>query len=253
MRGRNVIALGVSALLHLSVPTWLFLSGSKVVPAPAAKPVPLTLNMFKPAPPPKVVEQVVEPVVIAKVEPTPKPKPKVKPKPKPKPKFTQKPKPKPIPEPEPVIEPMIEPIADEVIEVEIMEPQIVRQQPEFVPPQTTQLAPAQQQPPQPAIDPNKLALIESSYQSRLRDLIEAKKTYPRRAKRLGREGMATVTFVVLPDGTIEEVQLKQGSGTKVLDQAAMKTILSLSGAIPFPNEIKRSRWVFTIPIAYDLI
>ena len=254
MRRHNVFALGVSVLLHLGVPALVvFTVGSKVVPLPAVKPVPLSLNMFKQAPPPKVVEQVNKPVAVAvaKVEPPPpKPKPKVKLRPKPKPKLTQKPKPVPEPESEP--EPQIEPIVDEVIEAEVIEPQIVVVQPEVVP-IATPPAQAQRQPPQSTMDPSKLALIEASYQSRLRELIEAKKTYPRRAKRMGREGMATVSFVVLADGTIEAVELREGSGTKVLDQAAMNTIISLSGILPFPSEINRSRWVFTIPIAYDLL
>ncbi len=243
----NFTGLGIALLMHLSVPAILFLSGSQAATPAVAQAVPVSLSMFKPAPPPAVVA----PVVVAKVEPPPpKPKPQVKPKPKPKPKIKNKPKPKPIPEPE--IEPVVEQQPVEEIET------IVEYQPQQVAiaaPAPTPVAPELSAPPpaQPSFDPGKLALIEASYQSQLRQLIEAKKTYPRRAKRLGREGKVFVSFVVYPDGTIETVELKEGSGVKILDQAAIKTILSISGVLPFPNEINRDRWTFTVPISYELL
>lgn len=238
MPRHNITALGISTFLHLGLPALFFIVGSSAATPPVAKTVPISLSMFKPAPPPVVVE----PVVVAKVEPPPKPEVKPKPKPKPKAKPKPKPKPKKKPKPEPVVE--HEP-------VEYIEP--IVQQP---PVQVAKIAPAPvaaPAPTQPAFDPGKLALIEASYQSRLRQLIDEKKTYPRRAKRLGREGKVYVSFVVLPDGTIQEVTLREGSGVKILDQAAIKAILAVSGALPFPTEVKRHRWTFTVPISYELL
>ena len=273
MHRHNFAALGISVLLHLGLPALIFFSGSQAATPPTVKTLPVSLTMFKPAPTPPPV--VVEPVVVAKVEPPPKPKPKVKAKPKPKPKVKPKPKPKPKvkpkpkpkpkpkvkPKPEPEPEPIIEPIVEQEIEppIEYQEPPIEYQAPQVAvvtpaPAPVTAVPPVTANPPaQPDFDPGKLALIEASYQTRLRQLIESKKKYPRRAKRLGHQGKVYVSFVVLPDGTIEQVELKEGSGANILDHAAMKTIISLSGTLPFPDEIKRQRWIFTIPISYELL
>ena len=272
MHRHNFAALGISVLLHLGLPALIFFSGSQAATPPTVKTLPVSLTMFKPAPTPPPV--VVEPVVVAKVEPPPKPKPKVKAKPKPKPKpkvkakpkpkpkpktkIRKKPKPKPKPLPEPVIEPIVEQTPVEEIEppIEYQAPQVavVTPAPAPAPAPVTAVPPVTANPPaQPDFDPGKLALIEASYQTRLRQLIESKKKYPRRAKRLGHQGKVYVSFVVLPDGTIEQVELKEGSGANILDHAAMKTIISLSGTLPFPDEIKRQRWIFTIPISYELL
>ncbi len=246
MRHHNYTGLGIALALHISIPAVIFLSGGQAAPppVPATQVLPISLSMFKPPPP---APPVVEPVVVAKVEPPPKPKPKpkVKPKPKEKPKVKpkEKPKPKPPPTPEPVV--VQEPI-EEVTPLQEFTPPVQPQ-----PVAVAKSAPVA--PSQPAFDPGKLALIESNYRSQLRQLIESKKQYPRRAKQLGREGRVYVTFVVLPDGTIEDIKIKEGSGTKILDKAAIKTILSVSGKLPFPAEIGRGRWTFTLPIAYELL
>jgi protein TonB len=130
-------------------------------------------------------------------EPVPKPKPKPKPKPEPKPK--PKPKPKPEPKPEPPPKPI--------------EPEVV----------------------QPQEDPGKALMaadaerMRQTYLSQIIQRVEAKKHYPRMARRRGLEGTAEISFVVDASGRIQS--LRVNCKQKILRSAALKAV---ERAAPFP-------------------
>ncbi len=100
--------------------------------------------------------------------------------------------------------------------------------------------------------PGQTARNSRDYQSNLIRLIERHKYYPLYARRKGLEGTSTVAFTVSRSGKIAGISLARSSGTTLLDQAALQTIRRIGQAPPFPDEIKRQRWRFAIPIAYNL-
>ena len=104
----------------------------------------------------------------------------------------------------------------------------------------------------PPVDSGLIEHLEARYKARLKAAIEAHKRYPRRARRLGQQGQIIVRFVVDHNGVINAVEVVQSSGFKRLDQAAIETIRSISGQLPFPEEIPRKHWTFRIPITYRL-
>lgn len=105
-------------------------------------------------------------------------------------------------------------------------------------------------PPKPAQRNNKKA--EQQYKSRLHHLIAKQKKYPARAKRRHEEGTVTISFVIYADGSINNLKVVQSSGSQILDQAALRAIKKISNRLPFPTEINRKQWQFTLPLVYHL-
>ena len=93
---------------------------------------------------------------------------------------------------------------------------------------------------------------EAAYRSRLQALIAARKQYPRMAEKEEAEGVASVAFVVLPNGTISGARIARSAGNQWLDQAALQAVRAVSGALPFPPDIHKSQWPFTINVNFAL-
>jgi protein TonB len=108
------------------------------------------------------------------------------------------------------------------------------------------------QAPKPALNSAKIAHIESVYKARLRQLIVANKRYPKRAKRRRQQGTVRVSFVVYANGIIKNIRAVNSSGHIILDKAAISSIEKISGKLPFPPDLKRTQWVITVPVAYQL-
>lgn len=58
----------------------------------------------------------------------------------------------------------------------------------------------------------------------LHHAIEKYKSYPMSAMQLEREGQVTISFILHPNGRIENLTLEQTSGTRELDQAALHAV-----------------------------
>ena len=58
-----------------------------------------------------------------------------------------------------------------------------------------------------------------------------------------------VSFVVLRDGTIEQIQISEPSGTKVLDEVALRTIQRVGKAIPIPPNYPKDR----LKVGYEFV
>ncbi|MCK5877632.1 MAG: TonB family protein, partial [Candidatus Marithrix sp.] len=99
---------------------------------------------------------------------------------------------------------------------------------------------------------NKAKEAERNYRKKLNRLIAQKKTYPRKAKRMGQQGVVRVSFVVLNNGKIRNIKITKSSGSRSLDKAAKKLIQKISGLLPFSKSIKRKQWQFHININYRL-
>lgn len=163
-------------------------------------------------------------------KPKPKPKPVLKPKPKPRPKPVLKPKPipKPIVEPEPIIE-----------EQKVQKPDEVEPELEPVVEQQTLCV-------------EELEVIKAQYIKEVKSKIEQKKYYPKKAKRLKREGIVEVRFTIAKDGSVKDVELTNPSRYKSLNKGALKTLKSVGKFKPIPDELKLEEWEIIVPIEYRL-
>lgn len=65
----------------------------------------------------------------------------------------------------------------------------------------------------------------------IRNKIERAKFYPLMAKRQNIEGAPLVEFQIQSDGSVQDIRLKQTSGSEILDEAALQTVRQ---AVPFP-------------------
>lgn len=234
----HATAFLISALIHLGLLA-LVLTGVAQLPSDDLQEtrLALSLQMFQPPPPPEQVETpeappepVIEPEPVEVEPPPPEPTP-VEPPPEPKP--VPKPKPKPVPKPKPPPQPVerIQPVTPP-------------------PPPVARVAVAS--PPPAAVDSGLVRRIEDEYKTALREAIEANKGYPRRAVRLRQEGEAVVGFTIGRDGAISELRIVDGTGSALLDRAALEAVRKVDGTLPFPDEIERSAWDFTLPITYGL-
>ncbi len=80
--------------------------------------------------------------------------------------------------------------------------------------------------------------IHRTYIQNLYTHLERNKHYPMLARKMGIEGQVNVSFHVMRDGTIENVQLVGPCGSEVLNQAAIKTVKKASGQWPLPSSIR---------------
>lgn len=253
MKG-HLTGFGISALLHgallLAVlPLLLWQNKSELL---TDQPLTLSLAQFQAAPPTPPAPVLPEPVVpppVSKPAPQPKPEPKpvAKPKPVEKPKPVKKPvaKPQPVPprEPPPTTEPPSEPAPlAAVAPTTLSAPHPVRQAAASAP----KLAPVA-----PAPAANNTA-AEAAYRQKLQSLIAARKQYPRMAEKAEVEGTVTVSFTVLPNGSIIGARVSQSSGNEWLDKAAVQAVNATSGALPFPADIHKARWDFVLKVNFKL-
>ncbi|MBT8116401.1 MAG: TonB family protein [Gammaproteobacteria bacterium] len=58
--------------------------------------------------------------------------------------------------------------------------------------------------------------------------LQARFTYPRRARVQGWEGTVTVSLRIMPDGHLSEIRLADSSGVPLLDRAALRSLASIS-------------------------
>ena len=261
MKG-HLTGFGVSALLHGTVllAALPLLLWQNKLSLPEEQPLTLSLAQFQPAPPlpePVPPEPIAPPPVAQPEPPPPKPEPKpvVKPKPvdKPKPpeKPIEKPKPKPKPEkpreqpePKPDIAPQPAPVKEIVPPAPVVAP---RPAPVLAPaPRPVQRVAASATP----VENN--AALEAAYRQKLQSLIAARKQYPRMAEKAEVEGTVTVSFTVLPNGTITGARVSQSSGNEWLDKAAVQAVIATSGALPFPAGIHKARWDFALKVNFKL-
>jgi protein TonB len=81
----------------------------------------------------------------------------------------------------------------------------------------------------------------------IRDLIQKNITYPMFARHMGWQGKVTVSFLILSDGRISDIKVKQSSGKDILDKNAVETVKRAS---PFPPPPVKAE--ITVPVVYAL-
>ncbi len=235
-----LLATGVVILLHASV--WYIARQLPTKPLPEPESEPVVIEIVKPLPkeePPKVIEpEVIKP----KIPPITK-KPEIPPvveKPQPvkkvveQPKPVQKTTPAPTPTPKVVEQPVVEPVISENVRP--------------VPVPAPQPAPA----PAPVVAaPVEQNLPVTEAKGYAGYLSNPAPDYPEIALDRGWEGSVVLRVNVSASGSPISVSVKQGSGRKVLDDAAIRTVKrwkfspALRGSTPIEG------WV-DVPIDYRL-
>ena len=266
MKG-HLTGFGLSAVLHAAVllvaMPWLLWQDKLSAPDVPVEPVTLALAQFV-APPPEPAPLAPVTPAPAEVEAPPPPLPKPEPKPEP-PKPVAKPKPKPVEKPKPPEKPKPKPekkrekpTEKKPVTTSPSEPQrepapVTRPPIRSSPPVAA--APARQAvrqstaPPAQATD-NRAA--EAAYKARLQSLIATRKKYPRMAEKAEVQGSVGVSFTVMPNGAISGVRVTKSSGNDWLDQAAVQAVNATSGALPFPSDIRKAQWAFSLTVNFKL-
>lgn len=246
----HLTGFGVSALVHVGVllaSLPLLLWQDKLGQVEERQPVQLSLAQFVPAPPPPTEPPASPPVA------EPPPKPVEQPKPKPEPKPVEKPKPKLIKKPKAEKKPVEKPPTAPKAKPQPPKPQPVSRP---APPPATPAVSRPGAPPAPKATPpaqaadNKAA--EAAYKARLQNLIASRKQYPRMAEKAEVEGSVVVAFTVKPNGTITGARVSKSSGNNWLDKAAVQAVNAASGALPFPPEIRKPQWAFSLTVNFRL-
>jgi len=83
--------------------------------------------------------------------------------------------------------------------------------------------------------------------SHIRDAVQREIAYPATARRMGWEGKVVVAFLLLPDGSVRDVRVVEGSGHAALDRGAIDAVRNAS---PFPRS-QAGAEVIT-PVVYRL-
>ncbi|MGF1645250.1 MAG: energy transducer TonB [Thiotrichales bacterium] len=243
---RHLPALATSATLHLALAAFV-LAATQLVEQeapPREEPLRVSLSMFAPPPavevaPPPRVELPPEPILAPAPEPPPVPRNVARPEPKPEPK----PPPK-----------RAAPRRETTPTAPAPEISTQTPPPVYAPaPQPAPIAEPRSTPaPTPATDSAEQRRIEEAYKSTLRAALEAGKRYPSQARRLRHEGEVVLGFTLHRNGTIGSLRIVNSSGSDFLDEAALEAVRGVDGRLPFPVELARQNWTFTIPLNYSL-
>ncbi len=170
--------------------------------------------------------------------PPPKPPP---PKPKPEP-----PKPKP-PEPPPKPQKVVVPQQELPVQKTESTPEEPPPVPEEIPrvqeaqPQTTAAAPG-------ALSKK----VDYSYYQLILDRLDRLKRYPSRARSRGLEGTVVLAFTLNRDGSLEDYEITQSSGHKVLDIEVKKLIRRATPFPAVPANIGQDQLELSVPINFSL-
>ena len=193
--------------------------------------------------------------VVAKKQPQPKKKiiKKIKPKPKPKPKkihkLKHKPKHKLKPKKSKPVKtvPVVMPIKKEPIKK--IEPEVKKTMPDKVVEEVKEVEEITD-----AVEENPHAKQEQmqkeymqNHLAKIVKLLQDNLYYPRSARKRGIVGKVVVEFKLLRDSNVENIEVIS-SKREILSRSAIKTIQSLSGKFPKPEE----DLVIKVPIEYRL-
>jgi protein TonB len=81
----------------------------------------------------------------------------------------------------------------------------------------------------------------------IRDLVRKHLVYPAMAQKMGWDGKAVVAFVIMENGSVDNIRLVESSGIPLLDRSALETIRRAS---PFPRPPVKAEIV--IPVLFKL-
>lgn len=232
---KNALAIAIVAVAAAHLGIWYI---AKQLPTPQLDVKthdPVVIEIVKPPEPPKVIEHKIPPVAqkpkIPPVSPKPEPVQKQIETPKPVQKHVEQPKPV---EQHEVVEqprPVAEPLSKNVV-----------------------AAPVQQPVSKPAEAPSKAAddnLPVTEAKGYAGYLSNPAPEYPEQALDRGWEGSVILRVKVLPNGSPDSVTVKQSSGKKILDSAAVRTVKQWKFSPALKGKTPVEGWV-DVPIHYQL-
>ncbi|MFA7062033.1 MAG: TonB family protein [Pedobacter sp.] len=94
--------------------------------------------------------------------------------------------------------------------------------------------------------------IRTGYLQRCRTLIERHKEYPVMARKGMTEGTVLVRGTLAHDGILRQCSLIRGSGSGLLDNAALRAVRSVDRFPPLPSELQVGELVFELPVSFRL-
>lgn len=204
-------------------------------PEPESEPVPIPEP--EPIPEPKHVP---EPEPIPEPEPKSEPKPepvKPKPQPKPQPKRVEKAKVQPVPKPVPAVTPTPAP-SPEAVEAPVAQ----AGQAGLSDGREGGVGSGVSGSGSGASDGTDRVLAE------LLAVIEANKTYPRRARQTGQQGEVLLAVEIGPDGRVVGVSIRKKHASALLNRAALKAAEPLEGR---PTKLAKAVTI-VVPVRFEL-
>ncbi len=119
-------------------------------------------------------------------------------------------------------------------------------------PASLSLFPEEGRPAAPAPPPAEdVAAPDRSYLATIRNLIERHKVYPDSARRRGDTGSVTVRFTVTPAGRVSDLLIERSSGSRALDDAAVRTVRRAS-PLPSPPGVTAGGLPVRLTISFQL-
>lgn len=90
------------------------------------------------------------------------------------------------------------------------------------------------------------------YGKKVRETINQNKTYPNISKKLKEEGLVIISFRVLKNGEIENINIKLSSNKERLDKAALNAVNETNSFEAFDENIKKPFLDFQIPLEFSI-
>jgi len=100
------------------------------------------------------------------------------------------------------------------------------------------------------IDPDNDEMLR--YQDMVKQKIEEARRYPLWAKKQGIEGVVFLNFIILPNGSSQNVKIIRSSGFGILDQEATETVKRAAPFPSIPKEISSSFVEMGVSIVFML-
>ncbi|MBX3021351.1 MAG: energy transducer TonB [Bdellovibrionales bacterium] len=82
--------------------------------------------------------------------------------------------------------------------------------------------------------------------------LNRRKVYPEVSRRLRQQGRVKVRFRVERSGRVMEAEVIESSDFPQLNMAARRLIEEIRSFRPFPEDVKETTWLFTVPIEYTM-
>lgn len=99
----------------------------------------------------------------------------------------------------------------------------------------------------PGID---TAAVIRDYGAKVRALIERRKKYPERARRLGIQGEVNLEFAISAEGRLIDSKVSRSSGSDIIDEAALQAVRAAAPFPPLPGALGLDRLKLTVKLVY---
>lgn len=92
----------------------------------------------------------------------------------------------------------------------------------------------------------------ADYHTRLQAHLARFKRYPRQAQRRREEGVVILAFIAHADGAVSEVEIMEGSGSRLLDEAALDMVERARPLPEFTDDMGARQLRIQVPVSFNL-